>query len=341
MADILLPPWLGQARLSESYVDSTGRSVSPWTGKSRTVTLGGDRMHFAVDFTATGGKTRQAEQGALVSFLLKLRGKQNRAYLAPVSKLRGSFPTGELLPDPMFALGTAAYTLSNANVTASASERVYRAVRSSIAADTVIRAASVTTVSGAQYVARVFTRAGKGVLDYRLRIGTTTGGSEIAQSAADQTVAGEHVLTGAATGTSTFFSIVDGVGGRSIDDYIDYQFASFSRCPLSVGSTAAFTSAMAIDALPVSTTGLLLPNDCFEVVTSYGTEYKIVTDAVHSNSSGAGYLQFSPPLRGTLADNSPIILVNPMARTLFVGEVPSWLNEPGIITTASAEFEED
>jgi hypothetical protein len=99
-------------------------------------------------------------------------------------------------------------------------------------------------------------------------------------------------------------------------------------------------SALYIKGLPASTSGLLLPDDRFEVITSLGSEMKIVTAALDSNAAGRGYLQFEPPLRGIPDDNAPVIFCNPMTKAIFAGEMAGWDDAPGIITTASAEFEE-
>jgi hypothetical protein len=88
--------------------------------------------------------------------------------------------------------------------------------------------------------------------------------------------------------------------------------------------------------LPVSTNGLLMPDDEIQV----GNELKLVTAPLNSDAAGLGYLQFEPPLRGAPADNAPVILHEPMGRFLFTGELVGWDHEPGIITRASAEFEE-
>lgn len=99
-------------------------------------------------------------------------------------------------------------------------------------------------------------------------------------------------------------------------------------------------SALYVKGLPVSTDGLLLENDQVEIITSQGSELKIVTAALNSDSSGIGYLQFEPPLRGVPAESAPVIIYKPMGRFMFAGDLIGWDNEPGIVTRASAEFEE-
>lgn len=99
-------------------------------------------------------------------------------------------------------------------------------------------------------------------------------------------------------------------------------------------------STLHIKGLPASTQGLLLPDDRFEVITDRGSELKIVTASLDSGAGGLGYLQFEPPLMGVPADNAPIIIHEPMTRAIFAGDMVGWDDSPGILTTASAEFEE-
>jgi hypothetical protein len=99
-------------------------------------------------------------------------------------------------------------------------------------------------------------------------------------------------------------------------------------------------SAIYVKGLPASTTGLLLAGDQVEITTSYGPELKFLTADLDSNAAGLGYLQFAPALRGSVADNAAIIVNKPMGRFIWTGEMPEWLTDPGVISTASLEFEE-
>ena len=104
--------------------------------------------------------------------------------------------------------------------------------------------------------------------------------------------------------------------------------------------TAQSGRAIRVKGLPASTSGLLKKSDEFEIITSYGSELKLVTHPLDSDAAGLGSLHFKPALRGVLSDNAPIIIHEPMGRFVFSGEAVGWDNEPGIITRASAEFEE-
>jgi hypothetical protein len=91
---------------------------------------------------------------------------------------------------------------------------------------------------------------------------------------------------------------------------------------------------------PASTNGLLLPDDQIEIVTSRGSELKILTAPVNSDAAGLAYLQFEPPLRGSPADGAAVIVHQPMGRFIYAGESPGWDNEPGYFSQASCQFEE-
>jgi hypothetical protein len=104
--------------------------------------------------------------------------------------------------------------------------------------------------------------------------------------------------------------------------------------------TSQTGSAVHLRGLPASTNGLLLPDDRVEIITDLGSEMKIVTASLNSDAAGRGYLQFEPPLRGTPAEGAAVIVNQPMTRAMFAGDMVGWDDSPGIITAASAEFEE-
>jgi hypothetical protein len=91
---------------------------------------------------------------------------------------------------------------------------------------------------------------------------------------------------------------------------------------------------------PVSTAGALLIDDQFEVLTSRGSELKILTAPVNTDAAGLAYLQFAPPLLGTPVDGAPIIMHQPFGRFVYTGESVGWDNDPGFFTSASCDFEE-
>jgi hypothetical protein len=95
-------------------------------------------------------------------------------------------------------------------------------------------------------------------------------------------------------------------------------------------------SALHLKGLPASTSGLLLAGDWFEI----DGQLKMAIAPLNSDAAGLGYLQFSPPLRRSVSDNTPVIVCRPMGRFMFAGDAPGWMNEPGIFSSASIEMEE-
>ncbi len=99
-------------------------------------------------------------------------------------------------------------------------------------------------------------------------------------------------------------------------------------------------SALYIKGLPASMSGLLEIDDQVEVVTALGSELKVVTARLNSDAAGLGYLQFEPPLRTSPIDNAPVVIHQPFGRFLFSGDAVGWDSDPGVWSSASAEFEE-
>lgn len=162
----------------------------------------------------------------------------------------------------------------------------------------------------------------------------------VARLAASSQVYREYAI---ANGTSTTYL------GNGTSALISWRMgAARSSLPVRLTQTTSAASsgsnqtgsALYIKGLPASTNGLLLRGDQFEVITSYGSELKLVIAPLNSDAAGLGYLQFEPPLRGVPADNAPIIIHEPMGKFVFTGEQAGWNHEPGVVTRASAEFEE-
>jgi hypothetical protein len=107
-----------------------------------------------------------------------------------------------------------------------------------------------------------------------------------------------------------------------------------------VSTTTQSGSSLRVKGLPVSTTGLLLASDMVEIQTSLGSQLVILTSSLDSDAAGCGVLQFSPPIRGTVANDAWIIVNSPIARCIYSGPGMEWMTEPGIITTASIDLEE-
>lgn len=346
MTDMMMPTWLKCARVGFRYFEQSGMSRPEYGGVVKTGSRGGDRWAASLEFTPAGtsSTTIALERAALIAFLTRLRGRQNRAYLTnPARRLRGSFPVVELLSNNTFENGTTGWTFSS-EYTGTAADRRVRCTRSAITTAVVaIRNSTLLTTATANFphVFRAMLIPGKGTFNgLQIRAGSTNGGNEWGSAAIASTL-GLITFTFTPTTTDLSCTIRDTASSAppNVGDFFTVPYLSAARCGLVAGASQT-GSGINTDGWPVSTNGLLLPGDEIELITSYGSELKVMTEALNSDSGGAGYLKFESPLRGTLADNSPVIVHEPMGRFVFTGDLVGWENEPGIITRAAAEFEE-
>lgn len=117
-------------------------------------------------------------------------------------------------------------------------------------------------------------------------------------------------------------------------------FEPGSTTSTSNAGSAPTGNSMNLKGLPASTAGLLLPGDQFEVITSRGSELKIVTASLNSDAGGLGAVQFAPRLRGTPSNAAAIIVNRPMGRFVYTGSDMEWANEPGSFVSSRFDFEE-
>lgn len=337
MSDLIIPPWLRISAEAPRFASSTVAADSIFTGAVRTTTRTGDRMGYELRIDSTSDQEVAPHKAHLEALLGEIRGQGNRVWYSPSGyTMRGSFPTGERLANSDFASDTTSWSTSSANIVLSASDRILRSRRSSVSGDETIRAASFTTVSGAWYIARVLTFAGRGPMDYRLRLGTTAGGSELAADGSDVTAAGMRTLAAAATGTTTHFSIVDGTGSRAIGDLMEFGYLSVSRCALIAGGSQT-GSGLNIDQLPISTSGLAKKGDLCQI----GSQLCKIVASLDSDSSGVGFLRLAYPPRVTPADNAPVIFHQPMARFAATQNEHAWSDTPDGVTFDQLSIVED
>lgn len=339
--DILLPPAVEVSNSKPRYLDSTGVSINPFTGQVLTSALGGDRLGMSITFTMSGGGSTdgKSRRAALQAFLMALRGRQNRFYYSDRGyRMRGSFPTGELVSNPAFSNGTTNWSATG-GISLTAADGVLRSTLTYAPSNQVVQAAASTVVNGAVYVGRLMVNQGKGTMNWRTALGTTLGATDIALDSSDRTASALTALVGVASGTSMYLSMADQVSGRSTGDFHQIALGSLSRCARVNGGSQT-GSQLAIKDLPTSTAGLLAAGDQVEIITARGSELKILTAPLNSDSSGLGSILFEPPLRGSVSDNAAVIMHNPMGRWVLSGNAPEWTDDPGTITTATLDFEE-
>jgi len=92
--------------------------------------------------------------------------------------------------------------------------------------------------------------------------------------------------------------------------------------------------------LPVSTQNIRRVNDWLEFCAAGQVYRRQLVSPLDSDAAGLATAFLSQPVTSDMADLSPVMLHNPLARMRCVSDIPSWLTEPGKFSTATLEFEE-
>jgi hypothetical protein len=116
------------------------------------------------------------------------------------------------------------------------------------------------------------------------------------------------------------------------------RLISTSALSLPTG-TAPTGTLLYLCGLPASTSDLLLPGDEIEVISSYGSEYKFVTDTLSSDDGGLGTLHISPPIRGVVSNGAAVVVSEPLGYWMPT-DVLGFDHAPGVLTQASIELQE-
>lgn len=93
--------------------------------------------------------------------------------------------------------------------------------------------------------------------------------------------------------------------------------------------TSQTGGAMNLRGLPVSTSGLLLPGDPAEIITSIGSQYVRTVAPLNSDAAGLGHWQFEAPLRNSPSDNGAVIVLRPLCRMLLDSNSVGWSEHSG------------
>lgn len=92
--------------------------------------------------------------------------------------------------------------------------------------------------------------------------------------------------------------------------------------------------------LPASTTGLLLQGDMVEIDLPTNSQLVRVTARLDSDADGLGLLQFENALKQSPADNTAVIVQQPMGRFVLAASSLGVEYSPGVFGQASLEFVE-
>jgi hypothetical protein len=269
--DFILPPDLRLAKATISLDANTAPFSSPTVGSTRTAERLGDRLRVNFDFTAHRDDTATARQrGRMQAFLSKLRGQASRVWMSPPgAKLRGSFPTSELIGNNTFAAGTSGWTNFTSGGVLSVSDRTGRVTI--VDANQNFMGVTVFPTSGqyAPVVCRALANVGRcytGTQGIFLQNQDATNGNAAAVA---PTSAGLLSAVNAGYSAATKFILyvtVPAAASWIAGDYFDISYTSASQC-----------------ALVDNAQNLLLNSD----TPGTGTGWSVAAATAASNSSGS------------------------------------------------------
>lgn len=243
MADLIIPRGLRHARSTFSYVDQTGVSRGAYNGIAQTTGYGGDHIAATIDFTQHGGQIASDKRLAaqLRAFLMSLKGKQNRPYIADESyKPGGSFPASELFTNTDFS-GTTGWS-SDSMYSLSAADGL---LRSTAIASNATGFPAYQTLSKTLYVpyaVRALVLEGRGTFSpSMLAFLENNSYTALANGI------GYALYGAAAQVASDNAGLATGSTGIRAGDYIDIAFMSFARCFLADGYPNSFVQSGAAD----------------------------------------------------------------------------------------------
>jgi len=327
MTDYALTPSIVPNQADWTLLDFTGIQQSIMSGAVRTISRGQRwQAHFTWENLITD------DRHYLSALMALMRGKSNRLWINdPTYRKRGSFPSPELLANGQFKADVVGWS-ATAAATLSGSNRVMRLDTGGIAAAGAYQ--SVNLAAGAAYALRACLVDGPNSAGLTLGVQMSVNGAPTPNvSLARGLITVAALATSTATGNQFPISISAG-GGLAAGQIVFCTYASLRRCALAVNPAAAtFGTMLPVDALPVSTRGLLLAGDRVEI----NGEMKSVTFNLDSDAAGAGTLIFEPALRKVVPDNAPIIIGEPLMKGVMSvdGVQPS---RPGVDLFSDFDF---
>jgi len=297
LSDQLLPRNLRHARTSLRYIDSTSVSRGTFTGALVTAAKGGDRLGLTLEFTKHGGLTAagKVERALLRSWLARLRGRQNRAYLYDLSsRRRGTFSTGELLANNDFANGATGWSAFSPTSAITASDRVLRVSRilnNATNGSSAYNTAGISLTQYAPYVARALFLPGRNSSAMVPAIvAGTTAGSQVNGGTATSASFGLISVGFVAQSSSPYFiSPQDGVAtGVVAGDYFEVPYISCSRCAFVDAGTNSLLRSDEFDNASWSKTRSTVTANAVADPLGGSTADQLIEDSTASNTHSVG-----------------------------------------------------
>lgn len=103
-----------------------------------------------------------------------------------------------------------------------------------------------------------------------------------------------------------------------------------------VTGSAQSGTGLYVKGLPASSSGLLLPGDQVQI----GNDLLFVSESLDSDSAGLGFLKLHRPLRGTVADNAPVIVAEPHGKFMLADPENGWTNNAPAFADSTLNFVE-
>lgn len=332
MTDLYWPQDIAPATQSFAPLDSAQLFRSIFVNSVRTVKRPGRSMGCSITYVGLTGAMRHRMR----AFSAQL-GRGDRVWLPDFGTLRrGTFPTGELLANTTFATATSGWTSSNAELLLSGEGRL-RLTRAGVAASRTVAASASASINAVRYLFRAGLIAGAGTPNYRLQLGSSSGGTELAVTST-LTAGGYSHLLAAATGSSIFASIADFNTAKAVGHFSLLDSPSLSRCMAvsGAGQSGAMVKAAGFHA---AAEPALAAGDVVGIYTDRWELKRLTMDAI-GNADGTGYLCFDPPLHATPADGAAVAVHCPMGRFVLT-EDPNESTSAGHVTDLSFELIED
>lgn len=95
-----------------------------------------------------------------------------------------------------------------------------------------------------------------------------------------------------------------------------------------------------IDGLPLSTSGVYLAGDYFQLGSGSTSELYMFTETVNSDGSGAATINFEPALKSIPSDNAALTIVGAKGVFRLVNNISEWSSDQSSITGFTIAFKE-
>lgn len=306
------PPSVLPQSIAWRYLSASRSAISPFDGDLTVLARVGDRWSGECSFA----RIFDDEAAEFETFLARLHHQEHQFILPPhFYKRRGSHVPVNLAPNGGTFDVIGPWTAFSSFVTI---ETGMLRVRNSAAANGVARSGAIAVTANTQYVLRVECLPGSTDLatSFEIFVGTSAGASNLVNSGARPK--GIYTTT-FNTGANTSIHIDLICNTTTTGDFVYFDNLVIERCGLLQGAHPPGDLVL-VDGLTVSQTELLKKADMIEI---NGQLLKLL-NGLSTDNTGLGIVRVSPSLRGTIPDNTPVIIGTPMGRFVMRDDPTTW-----------------